>query len=176
VDAVDADTVRAFLARLGTRQLEPAELMLLGGSALLLLGSGRATVDIDYVGDDLGETAFQRTIAEVAAEMHVQVDPVPIERFVPMPSGADRRRVLVARIGVLEVFVVDPYAIALSKLDRGTDADIADIGFLVAQGRVDLERLGEVVEWALLRATEFDMDAAAVRRHLGEARRRGRRA
>ena len=59
MSAVDATTVRAFLTRLGDRHDEAAELVLLGGSALLLLGNLRATVDIDYVGDDLQRSGLQ---------------------------------------------------------------------------------------------------------------------
>lgn len=46
------DTILTFLAAVGRRHPHPARLLLLGGSALCLLGSPRPTLDIDYVGDD----------------------------------------------------------------------------------------------------------------------------
>lgn len=39
--------IRAWLTEVGNRYPQPATLLLLGGSALCLLGSPRATVDID---------------------------------------------------------------------------------------------------------------------------------
>ena len=55
---MESDQIRAFLSALGNRYSRPAQLYLLGGSALCLLGSPRPTVDIDYVGDDLKRTPF----------------------------------------------------------------------------------------------------------------------
>lgn len=51
--AVTIERVRTFLTEVGRRYQQPATLLLLGGSALCLLGSTRATLDIDYVGHDL---------------------------------------------------------------------------------------------------------------------------
>lgn len=46
--AITIDHISAFLTEVGHRYQQPATLILLGGSALCLLGSKRATVDIDY--------------------------------------------------------------------------------------------------------------------------------
>lgn len=137
-----------------------------------MLGSQRSTIDLDYVGDDLQLSDFQRTIAEVASEMHVHVDPVPIERFVPLPPEADSRRLFIARFGPIEVFVVDPYVIALSKVDRGLDTDVADIVFLVERGLVNLDLLADLVVTSLRQAAQYDMDPAATLRHLTVVRQR----
>lgn len=45
--------IEEFLARLGGRYPKQATLYLLGGGALILLGSSRDTLDIDYVGNDM---------------------------------------------------------------------------------------------------------------------------
>jgi len=172
MDTVDAELVRTFLDALGARQIEPVELQILGGCALILLGNPRTTLDIDYVGDDLTRTAFQRTIDQVAAELHLHADPVPIERFVPVPLDADSRRIFIARYGVVDVFVIDPYIIALSKLDRGLDTDIQDIVFLVEQGRIDLDRLAGQIKAAEPLAQAYDLEPAAMERHLAVVRRR----
>lgn len=72
------ETILAFLVELGRRYPRPTELLLLGGSALCLLGSPRPTLDIDYVGDDLSKTELQQSIDQVAKEMGIEVEAVPI--------------------------------------------------------------------------------------------------
>lgn len=64
MEAIAAEQINAFLTELGARHRLPATLVWLGGSALCLLGSGRPTLDIDYVGDDLYENELQRAIAK----------------------------------------------------------------------------------------------------------------
>lgn len=64
--SIDLATLHAFLERIGVQAEAPHELVLLGGSALLLLGSPRSTVDIDYVGHDIEMTDFQRVVANRA--------------------------------------------------------------------------------------------------------------
>ena len=176
MEPVDAATIRKFLTRLGEVQDGAAELVLLGGSGLLLLGNPRTTADIDYVGDDLRPGPFQHVIDQVAAELHLVVDPVPIQHFVPLPPDSDSRRVPVARFGHVDVYVIDPYVTALSKLDRGFDSDIADIVFLVDRGLVEPDRLAAFVESALLHAGAYDLDPGAMQRHLRVVLRRAGKA
>lgn len=169
---VDSSAIGAFLDALGARQSEPAQLSLLGGCALILLGSTRTTADIDYVGDDVRQTAFQQTISQVAAQLQLDVEPVPIDQFVPMPPDSETRRVYVGRYGAVEVTIVDPYVMALSKLDRGFHTDLDDIVFLVGRGLVTLERLAETVASTLVQADVYDIDPAAMRAHLDIVRQR----
>lgn len=92
---LDQGLVRRFLEELGRRISHPANLLLLGGSALQLLGSSRPTLDLDYVGDDLHKNDLQQTIDALADEMQVTVEAVPFGDFVPVPaehSSAPRRR------------------------------------------------------------------------------------
>jgi hypothetical protein len=172
VSPIDRAAIEAFLVRLGDRLDEPGELVLLGGGALLLLGSPRTTIDIDYVGDDLSRSDFQVAVEQVAEELGLVVDPVPIWDFVPMPANSAKRRVHVGRFGAVDVFALDPYVMALSKLDRGFDSDLADIVFLVQRGLVSLDRIAEQVAAAIPNAAAFDMDPAAMRKHLAVVRRR----
>jgi hypothetical protein len=169
---VDRSAILAFLHRLGDRLVEPNELVLLGGGALLLLGSPRTTIDIDYVGDDLARNDLQIAVEQVAEEMGLVVDPVPIWDFVPLPADSAKRQVHVGRFSMVDVFALDPYVMALSKLDRGFDSDLADIVFLVQRGLVSLDLLAERVVAATLIAAAYDMDPAAMRKHLAVVRQR----
>ncbi|RIK53012.1 MAG: hypothetical protein DCC57_09030 [Chloroflexi bacterium] len=79
---LDTGAIRTLLAEVGRRYTQPAQLFLLGGSALCLLGSPRPTLDIDYVGDDLRKDELQRTIDQVAQEQGLEVEAVPIDQFI----------------------------------------------------------------------------------------------
>lgn len=169
---IDHAALKVFLDRMGERLVEPGELVLLGGGALLMLGSQRATIDIDYVGDDLARSDFHRAVQNVAEELGLVMDPVPIEAFVPIPSDSAARRISVGRFGVVDVFVLDPYVIALSKLDRGFNSDVADVVFLVQQGLVSLDRLADEVAAAAQHAAAYDINPISMRRHLAVVRQR----
>ncbi len=166
MEHIASDQIRAFLTELGQRYTRPDILVLLGGSALCLLGSDRPTLDIDYVGDDLLKNELQHVIDRTAKDLQIPVDAVPIAQFVPMPTGADERRLLIDRFGSIEAYVLDPYTIALSKLDRGFDTDLEDVAFLIRRSFITYERLEWTVLAALERASEFDLSSSAISAYL----------
>lgn len=163
---LSAATLESFLARVGERITYPVRINLLGGSGLILLGHHRPTVDIDFEGEEEVRDELREVLATVAAEMQVEIEAVPIGRFIPLPKGASSRSIPFGVIGNLEVFVFDPYSIALSKLDRGFDPDIEDVVFLIRQSYVDIEVLESMLENAILQAKVFDLDPSRMRRHL----------
>ena len=130
----------------------------MGGGALALLGSPRQTIDIDFFGDDVHPTELHRTIMHIARELMIHIEPVPLDRFIPLPEGSDKRKIRIGQFGNLEVYVADPYSIALSKLDRGLDTDFADIVFLVQNGYVDAQDLEHIAQNALTQAGKFDFN------------------
>ena len=103
---------------------------------MALLGSPRLTIDIDFIGDDVHLNPLHRTIMQIVREMQIHVEAVPLERFVPLPEGNEERVIRIGQFGNLEVFVVDPHSIALSKLDRGLDTDFDDLVFLIQNNHV----------------------------------------
>jgi len=68
------------------------------------------------------------------------------------------RVIRIDTFGNLEVFVADPYSIALSKLDRGFDTDLGDIVFLIRSGRIDFDRFEQILQEALPHARKFDFN------------------
>lgn len=167
---ITIDHIRAFLTEVSRRHTQPDTLILLGGGALCLLGSPRATLDIDYVGHDLHKSALQQVIDQVAKEMQLDVEAVPIDEFVPLPDEAQARRLPFGQFGSIEVAILDPYTIALSKLDRGFDIDLEDVLFLLHQGLIQLEELERIVETAIVDAQEFDLNPDAIHEHLQAVR------
>jgi hypothetical protein len=170
MEPVDASQIRAFLEEVGKRYPQAADLILLGGSALCLLGSARPTLDIDYVGNDLRKTELQQLIDRIASEMQIEIEAVPIDEFVPVPADAQSRWLPVGRFGLIDVFIMDPYTIALSKLDRGFDTDIEDILFLLHKKLITFEELELITVTALEKAKEFALISTNVRAHLDELR------
>lgn len=162
-----------FVQRLGGRYTGSAAFFLLGGSALCLLGNPRRTLDIDYLvegpSDQVAEV--QVMVDTVAAEMRLEVEVVPLGEFIPLPDGAESRHRQIGQFGGLTVCVFDPYSIALSKVDRGFEADLQDVVFLVRQGIIDLEQLEVYVAAAVPHAAKFDLIPADMRQHLEAIRR-----
>ncbi len=86
-------------------------------------------------------------------------------------EDSDKRSIRIGQFGNLEVYVADPYSIALSKLDRGFDTDLDDIVFLVQHNLVILEELERITKNALPRARKFDLDPEILA-HLQELKKR----
>lgn len=154
---MDSAEIQAVLNAIGARVPPGSRLILLGGSALALLGSPRPTVDIDFIGDDVRPEPLHQTILNIAAEMDIDAEPVPLDKFVPLPEGGEERTLRAGQFGNLEIFIADPYGIALSKLDRGADTDFDDLVFLVQRGYVDMHKFERAVQAARSRAREFDL-------------------
>jgi hypothetical protein len=155
---MDNSEVISILQDMGTRVPPGSHLVLVGGGALALLGSPRLTIDIDFVGDDVHPNPLHKTIMQIARELKIHVEPVPLERFIPLPKGNEKRIIRIGQFGNLEVFVADPYSIALSKLDRGLDTDFDDLVFLVQNNHVDMDEFERMVSDALPHARKFDFN------------------
>jgi hypothetical protein len=163
-----ASDITEFLRRLGERIQQPATLYLIGGGALCLLGSPRRTLDIDYVGSDSPrpEDALAATIQSLATELRLEVEGVPIDRFIPLPQGADLRHRMIGQYGNLAAYVFDPYSIAISKIDRGFETDLQDVAFLIRQDLVVLDQLERYASEAMRQSHDFDMEPNTFRQHL----------
>jgi hypothetical protein len=153
---MDNTEIQFILKTLGERVPPNSHLILIGGSALALLGSPRLTIDIDFVGDDKHPSEFHKTIMRIARELKIHMEPVPMERFIPLPEGNEQRNIRIGQFGNLVIFVADPYSIAFSKLDRGLDTDFDDIVFLIHRNLVELEELERITRNSLSHANKFD--------------------
>jgi hypothetical protein len=168
---MDLTEIRAVLQKLGERVPVGSALTLVGGSALALLGNARLTIDIDFWGDDIHPNELHQTILQAAKELKISAEPVPLDRFVPLPKDNAERLIHVGTFGNLEVSVADPYSIALSKLDRGFDTDLEDIVFLVQTSYVNFDEFVRMVMAALPQAKKFDFNPEILE-HLQELKNR----
>src|SRR5439155_18415461 len=61
--------------------------------------------------------------------------------FIPVPSGWEGRSLFETEESRLAVYHFDPYAQALSKLERGHAQDLGDVAELMKRGLVEPDRL-----------------------------------
>ena len=59
---MDNTQIQSILQLLGERVPPLSRLYLVGGGAMVLLGSPRLTIDIDFVGDDISPSELHKTI------------------------------------------------------------------------------------------------------------------
>jgi len=168
---MDITEIQSVLQKLGARVPRDSRLVLIGGGALALLGSPRLTIDIDFIGDDVHPNPLHKTIMQIAREMQIHVEPVPLERFVALPEGNEKRVIRIGQFGNLEVFVADPYSIAPSKLDRGLDTDFDDLVFLIQNKHVDMDEFESILSATLPHARKFDFNPDILE-HLQELKNR----
>ena len=173
MDSLAEREVLAFLNRLGTIYPKPATLYLLGGGALCLLGSPRRTLDIDCTLGEITdqEQKFVQIMETVADEMRLELEVIPIQEFTPIPADSESRHQFIGQFGLIEVFIYDPYTIAVSKLARGLETDLQDVLFLLQRSIINLDRLSEYVDAAIPVAWEYDVDPADLRQYMNEVRR-----
>ena len=87
------------------------------------------TIDIDIVGDDVHPSEFHRFIVQLAKELKIDVEPVPLDRFVSLPVGSTDRQIRIGPFENLEIYVADLYSFTLSKLDHSFLTRILMISF-----------------------------------------------
>ena len=176
MEPITSEILTTFLQRLGERYGHPATLYLLGGSALCLLGSPRATLDVDYDLDLQPEAraALESTIAELATEMRLDVEPVPLAEFVPLPPRPQERRRYFGRYGQLDVYIFDLYSIALSKIARGFESDLEDVLFMLRAELIEFSALEQYFDAVLPRASRTDIDPKEFQAYFAEVKKRYR--
>jgi hypothetical protein len=159
MEPVTPRTLTQFLTQLGASYSNPATLYLLGGSALLLLGSPRQTLDIDYTTDlqPQEQQTLDNLMKHLAAQYRLDIEAVPIAEYVPLPPGAETRRRFIGRFGQIDVFLYDLYTIALSKIARGFDTDFEDVIFLVRSNLIEIDELQRHFQAVLPRAAQADI-------------------
>ena len=140
---VDRQRIETFLRRLGEHYRGKGRLYLVGGTTIVFEGLRARTLDIDltFEVDPADETQLVQAIRELKETLSVNVEQVSPADFIPLPAGYRDRCEFIGRFGGLEVFHFDLYSTALSKIERGTEQDFADVLALLAAGRIDWEML-----------------------------------
>ncbi len=140
---VDRQRIIYFLQNLGQRFRKPGRVFLVGGTTLVFEGFRTQTLDVDLsfevAEQDHGE--FIRAVRALKDELAINVEEASPEDFIPLPEGYQGRAQFVGRFGTLDVYHFDVYSVALSKIERGLDADFADVLALLEAGWLDFATL-----------------------------------
>lgn len=140
---VTPERLEKFLAALGARVRHPARVILTGGASMLRRGLRGETVDVDlvYEVDPRFDTEIALAIRDLKNDLDINVELAEPGQFIPVPRGRRARFDDGGRYGDIDVYLDDPYTIALSKLDRGSESDLRDVRLLVSAKLVDLAEL-----------------------------------
>ncbi|MEM7534855.1 MAG: DUF6036 family nucleotidyltransferase [Chloroflexota bacterium] len=142
---VDRQRIELFLQRLGRRFTKPGRLYLVGGTTMVYEGLRQQTLDIDISFDIANEdhSAFINAIRELKETLSLNIEEASPEDFIPVPAGHKERSEYIGRYGQLDVFHYDLYSLALSKIERGTEDDFADVLSLLETERIEISQLTE---------------------------------
>jgi hypothetical protein len=69
-------------------------------------------------------------------QLSINVELASPADFIPLPSDWQTRSPFVGRYGNTDVFYFDYYALALSKIARGTSRDLSDVLLLAQNGLI----------------------------------------
>ncbi len=116
---------------------------LTGGATATERGWRTSTLDANLSADD---DAVFRHVQKLKETLNLNIELVRPTDFVPSLPGEDQRHVFIQTIGNVDFFHFDPYAQALSKIVRGFDRDLLDVGHMLASGWVELLKLEAFVD------------------------------
>lgn len=147
---VDKAAIESFLQQLGRTFHKPARLYLVGGAALVHLGIRPGfTQDIDVQVYGANEGDLIVTIQKLIERLQVNIEFAAPGDFIPLPLQWEAHAQFVGRYGTIDVFYFDFYSIALSKIERGNDRDIADVKLLMQHGMVTPDELDKAYQEVL---------------------------
>jgi Nucleotidyltransferase of unknown function (DUF6036) len=138
---------RSFLRALDKRLGEAVELHCIGGFAITMqYGLSRATSDIDVLTSiPRKELATLQELAGQGSDLHrrfkVYLQPVTIVTY---PEDYERRLIRMwprFELANLQLFVLEPHDLALTKLERNGDVDRQDVLALAGAGLIDAKTL-----------------------------------
>jgi hypothetical protein len=96
-------------------------------------------------------SAFIATVRILKERLSLNIEEASPADFIPLPAGYRKRSQFVGRYGQLDVFHFDLYSTALSKIERGTENDFADVLTLLQSGRLEMAKLNNYFHEILLR-------------------------
>jgi Nucleotidyltransferase of unknown function (DUF6036) len=150
--------VIAFMRRLGGEPGARGRVYFTGGATAVLEGWRESTVDIDIELEGEAEKLL-RLLPAIKDELRVNVEIAAPHHFLPeLPEWRERSR-FIDSVGGVDFLHYDPYAQALSKIERGHVQDMKDVETMFARGLIradELLRLFAAIEPELYRYPAVD--------------------
>jgi len=155
------DRILEFLRRLGSVAQQNTRIYLTGGATAVLLGWRESTVDVDLKMVPESDALF-RAIPELKESLRLNVELASPPDFIPPLPGWEARSLFICREGRIDWHHFDLYSQALSKIERGHERDLQDVGEMLHRGRVEPAKLREffaTIRPQLVRYPAIDPDA-----------------
>jgi len=155
---VDEKRVRGFLRALEASADGDARVYLTGGATSILHGWRESTVGVDMKVVPERDSIL-RAIPRLKEQLEINVELAAPEQLIPELPGWQERSLFIERDGLVSFHHYDPYAQALSKIERGHEQDLRDAREMVRRGLVEpekLRRLFEEIEPRLYRYPAID--------------------
>ena len=108
-----------------------------------------STIDIDLTMEPESDDLL-RTVPRLKESLSLNVELASPDHFIPALAGWRERSPFIAREGNVTFRHYDLYAQALSKIERGHDQDLRDVGRMLGDGLVDRSELLRRFERAIL--------------------------
>lgn len=142
---VDSERIRRLMKALGAVARQPGRVYFTGGATAVLSGWRSSTIDVDlvFVPED---DAVYRELARLKDRLEINIELASPAHFLPEVPGWQERSLYIGREGKLDFYHYDPYAQALSKLERGHEKDRLDVQAMVESKLIEPGRLLELFE------------------------------
>lgn len=115
---------------------------LVGGGTAVLEGWRESSVDADLHGSS--DDIF-RDVQAIKERLHLNIELVRPEHFVPPLAGSADRHVFIETVGRVSFYHYDPCAQLLSKIVRGFERDLEDARSFISSGMVDADQFRQLV-------------------------------
>ena len=158
---VTGEKIERLMEALGEAVSGSGTIFFTGGVTALLHGWRETTIDIDLKAMPEPSGLYE-ALAQLKEQENINIELASPDDFIPEVPGWRERSLFIARHGSLDFYHYDPYAQALSKIERGHERDKEDVASMLAEGLVARDKLRELflqIEPALVRYPALDAKA-----------------
>lgn len=160
----DAGRIRTFMKAVGRAAKKEIRLYFTGGATAVLSDWRPSTIDVDILMVPEDEHVF-RELPNLKESLELNIELASPADFIPEVPGWRDRSPFIERNGRVSFHHYDPYAQALSKIERGHAQDESDVREMIVRGLVDLGKLLRCFERIEPRLHRFPaIDPASFRR------------
>ena len=132
--------LRRFMVEVGRAVTDPTDVYFTGGVTAILHGWRDSTIDIDLTMEPESDELL-RAVPRLKESLSLNVELASPDHFIPALPGWRERSLFIAQEGSVTFRHYDLYAQALSKIERGHDQDLRDVGRMLGDGLVDRAEL-----------------------------------
>jgi len=138
------DSLELFLEQFGKALAKETKVYVSGGASAVKMGWRDSSRDIDLKIIPDGE-AYDH-IAQLKEKLKINIELAAPDDFIPAVPGWEARSMLIGHYGVVSFYHYDFYTQALSKIERGFEQDLADVGEMVLRDLIEPKKLEESFE------------------------------